>query len=349
MRRGRASRADTVASADPLDALRSAPRTDASGSVAAAYRWRWRAPMAGLLVALWALAVWVDHTLPTAGLWALLGLSLSTGFVHGALDAQLLLQRFASRSRALAVAGLYLVAVLALGATLSAHPGAALFALIAMSAWHFGESYGRWTPSRPALQTLTRVVVGGAPVLLFPWLVSDATASQLLPWLSVDALPAWRGLGLLWLVLFAVWAGCCGLPAWRAHRHAWVELAGIGLLNLSLSPLMAFALYFGAYHAPVHIWRVWRSGRTSRSERDQRSEQSGAGAGPLNRWSVAAVAGLTILLGVMLWKLLGGPDLQPAEVQNSLRWLIVLLAALTLPHLVLISLCARMLSPPQRR
>ena len=40
------------------------------------------------------------------------------------------------------------------------------------------------------------MVVGGAPVLLFPWAVSDATASHLLPWLSVDVLPAWRGLGL---------------------------------------------------------------------------------------------------------------------------------------------------------
>ena len=152
----------------------------------------------------WASVIWVDRSLPVAGVWALLGFSLSTGFVHGALDAQLLLQRFASRSRALLMAGLYLLAVLAVGATFSLHPGTALFALIAMSAWHFGEGYGRWAPTSPALQTLTRVVVGGAPVLLFPWTVPEGASSQLLPWLPVSALQAWRGLGLLWLALFLV-------------------------------------------------------------------------------------------------------------------------------------------------
>ena len=323
----------------------------------------WRVRAAGLLLVLWTAAVWVDHTQPTAGIWALLGLSLSTGFVHGALDAQLLLQRFASRLRALAMASVYLLAVLVLGALFNAHPSAALLALIAMSAWHFGESYGRWMPNRQSLATLTRVVVGGAPVLLFPWQVSEATAGHLLPWLSVDALQVWRGLGLLWLILFVVWAGLHGGPTWRANRYAWLELAGVGFLNLSLSPPMAFAIYFGAYHAPAHIWRVWRSGRTIRTECNelgqprqlgQADQASQAGLSPPSAthpmawWSVAVVAGLTILLGSMLWLSLGAPKSQPAEIQIALRWLIVFLAALTLPHLVLISTCARMLSSPRR-
>ena len=285
---------------------------------------------------IWAGVIWVDRTLPVAGVWTLLGFSLSTGFVHGALDAQLLLQRFASRSRALVMAGLYLLAVLAVGATLSLNPGAALFALIAMSAWHFGEGYGRWAPTRPVLQILTRVVVGGAPVLLFPWTVPEGTSSPLLPWLSVGALQAWRGVGLLWLALFFIWFALFGLPQPRAHRYAWAELVGVGLLNLSLSPPMAFALYFGAYHAPVHIWRVWRSGL------DRRSATL---PGPALWWAIAAVAALTILLGTMLWKSLHEPTAQPAGFADSVRWLIVALAALTLPHLVLIGTCARMLSP----
>ena len=385
------SRAEAVAFAELLDALRGtrqigtsvvSAKTRGSDSAAPASTFASttvrRARVAGLLLVLWTVTVWVDRTLPTAGLWSLLGLSLSTGFVHGALDAQLLLQRFASRSRALAVAGVYLLAVLALCAVFNAHPSAALLALIAMSAWHFGESYGRWTPTRSLLAILTRVVVGGAPVLLFPWEVSDATAQLLLPWLSVDALQAWRGLGVLWLVLFAMWAGWHGGPAWRANRYAWLELAGVGLLNLSLSPPMAFAIYFGAYHAPAHIWRVWRSGRTICNERNeskqhsepsqpsqpsqtsQRSQpsepsepsqrsQSPAFATRSLAWRwVASVAGLTILLGAILWLSSGAPKSQPAQVQTALRWLIVFLAALTLPHLVLISTCARMLSPLQR-
>ena len=298
-----------------------------------------RVSVGALLATGWAVAIWVDRTVPVAGVWVLLGLSLSTGLVHGALDAQLLLQRFASRSRALVMAGPYLLAVLAAGATLGQDPVTALFALIAMSAWHFGEGYGRWTSSRPALQTLTRVVVGGAPVLLFPWTVPEAASSHLLPWLPVGALQTWRGIGLLWLALFLVWSAFFGLPKLRAHRHAWMELAGIGLLNLSLSPLMAFALYFGAYHAPVHIWRVWRSGL---------DRQSTSVTSQVRWWSIAAVVALTILLGATLWKSLDGLTGHPNAFTDSVRWLIVALAALTLPHLVLISACARMLSLVRR-
>ncbi|MBC7681483.1 MAG: Brp/Blh family beta-carotene 15,15'-dioxygenase [Ferruginibacter sp.] len=297
-------------------------------------------PVAGcVLVVLWWAAIWFDHSVPTAGIWALLGLSLSTGLVHGALDAQLLLQRFASQSRALAMASLYLLGVLVVGAMLSLQPGVALFALVAMSAWHFGEGYGRWTASRPALDGLTRVVVGGAPVLLFPWMASDAAAVHLLPWLGGNALQAWRGLGLLWLALFAGWAGGCGIPGWRSYRYAWVELAGIALLNLSLSPLMAFALYFGAYHAPVHIWRVLRSGRRDATRR----------TGTVRWGAFAAAVVLTVVLGTLLWRLPNGLAVSPTEASEWVRWLVVALAALTFPHLVLISACARILSVSQRR
>ena len=301
---------------------------------------RFRVPVGPLLAivstVIWVTAIWFDRTVPVAGAWALLGLSLTTGFAHGVLDAQLLLQRFASRSCALVMAGLYLLAALAVGVMLGRNPVTALFALIAMSAWHFGEGYGRWAPTRPAVQTLTRVVVGSAPVLLFPWTGSEGSSSDLMPWLSVGALQTWRGLGLLWVALFFFWAAFFGLPKLRAHRHAWVELVGIGLLNLSLSPLMAFALYFGAYHAPVHIWRVWRSGLDRRST---------SVTGPI-RWSaIAAVLALTIVLGAALWRSLNGLTIHPNAFADSVRWLIVALAALTLPHLVLISACARMLSP----
>lgn len=293
----------------------------------------------GVIAVLWWAAVWVDHSVPAAGLWALLGLSLSTGLVHGALDVQLLLQRFASQPRALAMASLYLLGVLAVGAMLSLQPGVALLALVAMSAWHFGEDYGRWQASRPALGGLTRVVVGGAPVVVFPWMASDAAAVHVLPWLGGDALQAWRGLGLLWLALFAGWAGVCGIPKWRGYRYAWAELAGIALLNLSLSPLMAFALYFGLYHAPVHIWRVWRSGRRHFTRR------SGA-----VRWGAfVAVVVLTVLLGTLLWRLPNGWAVPTSGAAEWVRWLVVALAALTFPHLVLISACARILSvSPQR-
>ena len=62
-------------------------------------------------------------------------------------------------------------------------------------------------------------------------------------------------------------------------------------------------------------------------------------------WAFVAVLVLTILLGALLWNLPNGFAVQPVEAAASVRWLVVSLAALTLPHLVLISACARILSP----
>jgi Brp/Blh family beta-carotene 15,15'-monooxygenase len=306
-----------------------------------------------LFAALWLLAAWSEQRWPAAGLWVMLGLSLSTGLLHGALDALLLLQNFASRTRALGMAGLYLAAVLAAGALLSRSPTLALFALIAMSAWHFGEPFGRWAgPTRtppqvqiqiqtPALAGLTRAVLGTAPVLLLPWTQASAATSTLLPWLPAEALQAWRDLGVVWLGLFAAWAWVGGLPRWRVYRQAWAELLAVLLLNLTLSPLLAFALYFGAYHAPLHIWRVWRAVRIGNSGNSGK-------AMPLPRTATAAAAITVVLLltaglGALLWQLPGADRLQTAVAGDALRWLVVALAALTLPHLLLISRCSRWL------
>ncbi len=302
-----------------------------------------------VFAALWLLAAWGEQRWPAAGLWVMLGLSLSTGLLHGALDALLLLQSFASRTRALGMAGLYLAAVLVAGALLSRSPTLALFALIAMSAWHFGEPFGRWVGPRqtqtPALAWLTRVVLGAAPVLVLPWTQTDIATSTLLPWLPAEALQAWRGLGVVWLSLFAAWAWVGGLPRWRAYWQAWAELLAVLLLNLSLSPLLAFALYFGAYHAPLHIWRVWcagRAGRISKADKAKPLPRTSAVVAALA--AVSAVLLLTAGLGALLWQLPGTERLHTAVAGDPLRWLVVALAALTLPHLLLISRCSRWLS-----
>ena len=108
--------------------------------------------------------------------------------------------------------------------------------------------------------------------------------------------------------------------------------------NLIFSPLMAFALYFGFYHSPVHIWRVWRT-------RPLQVTASGnaSASGLIN---VAATFVVTLALGVALVVML---DLNTSVFSIEavgLRWLIVALAALTLPHLILITLCAKQLSEP---
>jgi beta-carotene 15,15'-dioxygenase len=282
--------------------------------------------------------VFFDQKFPYAGLWLFIIVSVTVGFGHGALDAHLLLRRFPLRSRALALAAAYLLVVVLLGWMLSHAVSAALWLLLGLSVWHFGEPYARWDDLHPATAVLTRLVVGGAPVMLPMWLSPDAMTALLQSGWQGNEAQVWQRLAAVWLGLLVVWAVLCGIPRYRAARHAWYELAGAMVLNLVFSPLLAFALYFGFYHSPVHIWRVWRTRPLQASASENKASFS--------LINVAASFGLTLLLGAALLVLLDfNTSAFPVEA-ISLRWLIVALAALTLPHLVLISLCAKQLSEP---
>ena len=270
-----------------------------------------------------------DRAQPLAGAWALVGLSLTAGFVHGALDAAILQRRFTDRLRLIKVLTAYLVAVLLLGWLLSGALNVALWLLILMSVWHFGEPYGRWSGLQPWSANLTRAVVGGAPIMVPVWLVPGELAQTLAPVVDLLTVQVWRAMGLVWLGLLLVWVIACGLKRPHAARYAWAEVLGCAIAYTVFSPLMAFAIYFGVYHAPVHIWRVWRSWKAN---------------GPalhLRPWAIAtgliATVCATWLLSAGLWWMLS-PDLSKMpEPALALRWLIVALAAVTAPHLVLIS------------
>ena len=281
-----------------------------------------------------ALLVWADKTVPQAGVWALLLLSVSVGFVHGALDAVLLPQRFVSRGQVALMFVAYLLLVLLLGWLLGAAISLALWVLLLMSAWHFGEPYGRWDGRSHWKSGLTRAVVGGAPVMLPVWLAPDQLAMILTDVVPAAGLRGWQVMAWLWLGLLAAWLLAGGMRKSRKLRYAWFELIGCLGLYALFSPLMAFALYFGVYHAPVHIWRVWRASATAASNVSTRLAVS----------AVAFTTVLTWLLGAGLWWFLTPGFATALELSAALQWLIVAFAALTAPHLVLISLCAAFLT-----
>ena len=288
---------------------------------------------------------------PPLALWTFVLLSLTLGFGHGALDAVLLLGQFNPRSKALAVSAAYLLCVLLAGWVLSWSVPWALLLLILMSVWHFGElhSYALWA----------RLCVGGASVM-WPMLVAQAAMSELLQstlgsgfstaWL------AWQMLAKGWLVLVLACAlGCMvwwflnrqklsgsdqGFQADRHKRALWavVEIAALLCAYLVLSPLLAFALYFGLYHCLAHVARVRRALLAHSSLN-------------LVRYTMAFVASAlatAALLALLWWFLpamqwLGGVGTSQANAGQVLQWLVVSLAAVTLPHLLLVSYSARWL------
>lgn len=271
----------------------------------------------------------LDRALPQAGAWVLVGLTLTAGFVHGALDAALLQRRFNDQLQLLAVLSSYLLTVVLLGWALSNMINAALWLLILMSVWHFGEPYGRWSDLHPWASNLTRVVVGGAPIMIPVWLAPDTFAQAIAPVVDTLAVNVWQRMAEVWLVLAVAWVLACGLLRAYAARHAWAELLGCIAVYALFSPLMAFALYFGAYHSWVHIWRVWRGWSSSEP-----------GLAPRPAVVMAGLAATTVaswLLGAALWWLLSPNWSTPPEPGAALQWVIVALAAVTAPHLLLIS------------
>jgi Brp/Blh family beta-carotene 15,15'-monooxygenase len=302
---------------------------------------------------------------PSLALWAFVLLSLTLGFGHGALDAVLMLAQFAPRSKALAVSAVYMLCVLLAGWALSWSMTWALLLLVLMSVWHFGElhSYSLWA----------RLSVGGASVMWPVLVAQDAMTQLVLGTLGSGFSAAW----LIWQILakcWFIWVLICvlgrtvrwvlirkklsdsgnsgnsgigsdhGLASGSNHHGLWAAIEILALLcaYLLLSPLLAFALYFGVYHCLAHVTRVWRAVQVH-------STLALAG------YAMAFIASglVTVLLLALLWWFL--PSLPWLSTGNAiansdqiLKWLIVSLAAVTLPHLVLVSYSARWLSAEDR-
>jgi beta-carotene 15,15'-dioxygenase len=245
-------------------------------------------------------------------------------FFHGALDTILLVRTTAP----LRWATQYLLVVLALLAVLSFFPDVALLLLIGMFVWHFGEAAAHSFGGNDFQNVTLRLALGGASVML-PALISGADLQIL-----VQALLPTRA-ALVWLVWFGcawLWAGLAVaalLTSWRSKNNVptglkavVLEIACLAALNALLSPLMAFALYFGLFHSLMHIRNVWRvcGGRIS--------------AVVVVATGLVLVLTTLILLG-LVW-LFKGAALHELALQRPsdalLRSIVVALAALTVPH-----------------
>lgn len=289
--------------------------------------------LAGVLMVL-------DHLQPQAGLVMLLVLVGSMGTAHGVLDALLMARHLKQARTRRWAGGLYLLATVLGGVLLQPRPGLALLLLLGLSIWHFGERFGRPAGASGWWRCVDRLVRGGAPVLM-PALLArsaleplvgaaaagDATLTALL-W------ACWSSLALAWLCLV------CGWLVWASLNprdvaspgQITIELGALAALYLLVSPLMAFALYFGLYHAGGHIMRVLAE----------------SPAGTLRRlWQdprLLAALVLTLLLGALLVAAIHTQAAAFPFQDIALRGVILALAAISIPHVLLISWWARLLS-----
>lgn len=303
-----------------------------------------RAPLAA--AALWSRLVVIVVALLAAGhllgvpslsstaVLVIAGLGLLAGVPHGGID-HLVAMRLAGRSL---VPVVLVYACLAAAAWLVLRWGGpvALLAVVLVSAVHFGlgelEFTAELTGWRPPPGIAVALAIAGSGALLLPLVRSgehfSGVATAVSPGLAqLIGSPAART-AILWLWLIAALVAVTA--ALRAGRGAGaLDIVLIGALGLLAPPLVAFAAWFGGWHAVRHCARLL-------------TEEPGC-ADLLARGRVAAawrrLAGLAapmsaaalVVLAALAWFTVNAPD-PPAVLAEVLR----LLLALTVPHMAVV-------------
>lgn len=187
-------------------------------------------------------------------------------------------------------------------------PGLALLAFLLYSGYHFS---GDWDgelplPSRLAagffIVSMPSAIHAGLTHDIFAILAGSANASWVLGTMQVIAVPA--GLGLALAILFHVKTNALRL-----------ELATLLITGLLLPPILFFVLYFCALHSPRHLIHA-------------------AAGAPFRLVAGTAIlfTFLTCALAALALPFMGGAPLSDTLV----RFVFIGLAALTVPHMILV-------------
>jgi len=238
------------------------------------------------------------------------------GLPHGALDPWVARRAglWRTRSGCLAFHLAYVGLAAAVLITWRWAPGASLALFLAISAWHFA---GDW---RDHLSGWARALVGTALLALPAWrwphevtdafvLLSGASGAAIAS--TLVALAPWLAAGIVGVALIVS----------RRSGRAALELAALAGLALLLPPLVYFIVYFCALHSLRHL------------------RLAAAGSAPDARRRMGGVAvlytALSLLAAAAAWRWLPSVGTQAWNV-DLLRLVFIGLAALTLPHMLVV-------------
>ena len=281
---------------------------------------------------------------------------LALGLPHGAVD-HLVIARHRGEGLSVRwlgiVSGLYLVFGVAYGVVWFLFPVAAFvfFILLTWFHWGQGELYplldivGAEYLRAPSQQALTVLVRGGAPMAVplvaFPSQYEFVATSLvgLFEPAAVDALgpvfttQARVAVGALY---GAAVLATIGLGWFRAENSgAWFvdagEMLGLTAFFLVVPPILAVGVYFCFWHSLRHIVRTVLVHDDSAAAVDRGEVTAVAGRFALD--AAPMTAGALALLGV-LYVLV---PRAPGELSGLVALYLVLIAVLTLPHVVIVS------------
>ncbi len=278
----------------------------------AAMIWQQRLFAAGAIVCIGTVLLDVSPPVPLQVLLLTL-LVVLVGLPHGALDP--LVARKAHVWRTPTGLSLFLLAYVVLAAAVLGLwlilPGIALAAFLCYSAWHFSADWKATLPPPLAMAAGLLVIAG-------PALFHQSETAAIFALLSSDAAAASLTTILLWIAVPSLVGAA--LAVLTTARHDLPTALEIGLLGLAvavLPPLLFFLVYFCGLHSPRHLLHA--------VDGLPRGRAFGVAA-LFTILSVAAGAGaLAILPRASL----------PA---GALQILFIGLAALTVPHMILVEL-----------
>jgi Brp/Blh family beta-carotene 15,15'-monooxygenase len=237
-------------------------------------------------------------------------LILFAGLPHGAYD--LVIMQASRRGVGLLamVAGYVAVAALVLALWVMS-PQILLVSFLVYSAYHFGDSdfaHTRWLHK----------VSWGAAIIGLPALMSGQSVAVLFSLITQT-----QDTGLI-VDGLAVVGAVAALLQISSSRQRWfiaVVLSMYALTCWMAGALVAFTCYFVFLHSPLHLTH-WRR------------ELQLNGAGVVYGLSLIVIA----TIGAALWLAVSDrPDLMNALNETAVRYTFIALAALTVPHMVLMS------------
>ncbi|MGV8872445.1 MAG: beta-carotene 15,15'-dioxygenase, Brp/Blh family [Rhodococcus sp. (in: high G+C Gram-positive bacteria)] len=263
------------------------------------------------------------------------GLAFLAGIPHGAID-HLMAQRLSGGTPLPAVAAVYASAAAAAWALLQWAGPIALVAAALFSAVHFGlgelevsRLLTGWQPGRiPA----AAIVVAGSGALVLPLaragdqLLRVATAVS--PELAVVISAASVQVALLstWFVAASV-AVAAALRS--GHRAVALDIVLIGALGMMAPPLVAFAIWFGCWHALRHTARMLTVEPGCAALLDDSRGRAAI-------WRLVRLAALPSLAALTTVVALGWFTVASPNPTTMVAEVLRLLLALTVPHMVVV-------------
>ena len=267
---------------------------------------------------------------------ALAVFALALGIPHGAVDHLVALPATSKSKLALLILGYVAIAILAVLAIL--HWNKLGFQLVlAMSALHFGFGDAAFIAEqdriigrrrmKPKTQNMFAISAGSIPVLIPLLNASTANALReinplLINWAS-DIAPQLKFLVAFFFVTTLV------LLINEKRLREIIDLIALAILALIAPPLVAFAVYFGCWHAMRHTARLTLilPKAVSAAEKNK----------PFSSFMAAVVPGLPALIGTVVVALLIAL-LDTTNIDASYLWyLLVVVWALTVPHMMVTS------------